>query len=165
MITNRHIIGTKCPMCNNTLDEQSVQGVSVKCTCCGYESLLKSPFDKKRERTIISTHISLFKRAIILSLFCYALFLLPLIGYLLVSEQTLAGMYAAHPVGTVIYSSITLFVLGGYSLLLIFLFALFKKWAGRDYDMDWLIAYCKKHKWVAITVNLNYWKKAIAENK
>lgn len=161
MIKKEYIVGTYCPSCNHIFEDRDISGNDVKCPYCGFETTLRSPLQRKREKAVVKNQIEIFKMGIYISFGAYIVMLLPLYLYILFSDISLSDIWQEHYIGVVIYTIITVILL--ISLLGIcfpfFFMRLIKK---HNYDIDWIRAFYRKHpKLGKFFFKQNYWEDPI----
>lgn len=93
-----------CPACGQVYGERSLRTADgIKCESCGYEKLLRTPLQKKRENTVLKNVVKFSGSSLSMLTLCYALIFLPLLLYIVFGPYSFGGFRAAHPVGSIVY--------------------------------------------------------------
>lgn len=93
-----------CPACGQAYAADSVRTCdAVRCACCGYEKLLRTPLQKKRENTVLKQTTQFSNSTLTMVTAAFAIMFLPLLLYILFGPQSFSEFREAHPVGSIVY--------------------------------------------------------------
>ncbi|MDL2320269.1 hypothetical protein LJC45_03960 [Alistipes sp. OttesenSCG-928-B03] len=159
--------GNVCPACNQPYNsEETERGSTVKCSYCGYERLLRTPLQKKRENIVLRNYIDGLQ-IILKVMFCaYLLFLLPVVLFALIGPYSLAEIWKLHPIGSVIYL-IAIFAIVSVPFIILLFAVPIRRIRKHNYSMEWLREYYakKSDKKLSFDLDLEFWEDAINEHK
>ncbi len=134
-----------CPACEYHYDKSDYTGNTVVCVRCGYEKMLRTPLQKKRESTVLKNQIELVTSNPLKSM-AYCVLIMPaaLVLYILLGPDSFADIWAEHRVGCIVYLAITLWAVLAWLGLTFINGRTNRKLIEHGYDMDWVRSQFRK---------------------
>lgn len=164
-----------CPACGQAYGAESTRTSDcIKCACCGYEKLLRTPLQKKRENTVLKQTTKFSDSTLAMVTVAYAVMFLPLVLHILFGPQSFSGFREAHPVGSIVYLVLLILVYIGLPIGIVITGVQNRRVRKLGYNMEALRSYYagqlhknrnSKTQLKFVRDELENWEKQVAEYK